>query len=90
MNGSGNPVFGRMDVATPILINDCRHISAAIPVAMYIPFLSLERLAILIHCNTMSSKIAIIITLPMKPNSSPTAEKMKSVCCSEMRFVSFT
>ena len=90
MNGKGNPVFGSMDVATPILINDWMLTSAAIPVAIYIPFLSPERLATLIHCNTMSSKIAIIITLPMKPNSSHTAENIKSVCCSDMRFVSFT
>ena len=28
-------------------------------------------------------KIAITITLPTKPNDSPTTEKIKSVCCSE-------
>ena len=83
-------MFGITPVATPTLMNVWYAIRQPIPAAISMPFVSFAFLATWIHCNTINSRIAIIITLTTKPSSSPMTEKMKSVCCSEMKFASFT
>ena len=54
------------------------------------PLIFFATYAVFKHSITIIANNAITITLPTKPVSSPTTEKIKSVCCSDTKPVSAT
>ena len=83
--GSGSPVFGIKPVTTHIFTKLWKPINAAIPLAINRPAMSFARLATNRHSMVIRNSNTIIITLPIKPISSPTIEKIKSVCGSDIK-----
>ena len=79
MNGSGAPTIGSMPTTMPILTNTYKNM-----VSINVPESILEKLSValidmLIHLKVTSTYSVINIRTPMNPNSSPKAEKIKSV-----------
>ena len=63
---------------------------AATPVAIKRPLKCEALRATFKHSNTIAAKSKIVIQLPINPNSSPITEKIKSVCCSEIKLPPLT
>ena len=80
MNGSGSPLVGKSPVTTPRFTIVCVARSTVIPSARYAPKASGARSPIRSPRQTRTAKRATTATAPMKPSSSPTIAKMKSVC----------
>ena len=74
------PFVGSFPVTTPILIKACNPMIIVSPVANSAPNLFSVRLAIEIPLQTNIIKINMTVAAPIKPNSSPKIEKIKSVC----------
>ena len=79
MNGSGAPTIGRIPITIPTFTSTYKNI-----VRINVPDKILEKLSvalieILIPLNVASTYNEINIKTPIKPNSSPYAEKIKSV-----------
>ena len=78
IKGNGTPVGGMEDVTTSTLIRNCMPMSAVIPVAISMPnsFGALAATSIPRHINIQKAAISSI--KPIKPNSSPMMDNIKS------------
>ena len=82
MNGSGIPVIGMMPIVIPTFSKTWNTNIESTPMQIRVPSGSRASWAVrqIRHATTASS--ASKVPEPMNPSSSPTAVKMKSVCCS--------
>ena len=82
MNGIGTPVAGKNELATDIFKNAWKQIEKVSPTAKSLPYISGHLDAITNpRCNNVQNSTSTRIH-PMKPSSSPTTAKIKSVCAS--------
>src|SRR5450756_1465595 len=89
MKGRVIPVTGMMPMAIPTLSRIWKKNITTMPVASMVPNGSLALAAILKALQMSIEKSASSIMPPMKPSSSPTTEKMKSVWCAGMMLSTF-
>src|SRR3989338_3638425 len=79
INGNGSPFVGIEPVTTAIFIAACKAIETVIPNARKKPNTSGAALQTIIPCHANKANIMIIHVVPIKPNSSPIIEKIKSL-----------
>ena len=82
MNGSGMPVIGAMPMVMPMLMKIWNVSMLTIPAATRLPNVDREIVITFSPRQISSAYSASSQAAPMKPRSSPTTEKMKSVACS--------
>ena len=85
MKGSVMPVSGMRRVTPPTITNDCSAIVATSPVAVSDAMSERARTAVASPRRHSTRYAATMAAPPMRPSSSPMAEKMKSVTTKGMR-----
>ena len=82
MNGSGIPVTGMIPMVMPMFSNIWKASIASTPTHTSVPKKSRDSRAVRQVRHITMANSARSTTAPTNPSSSPTAVKMKSVCCS--------
>ena len=82
MNGRGMPVIGMMPIVIPTFSKTWNTNIDSTPTQISVPSGSRASWAVRQIRQAMIDRRASRVPAPMKPSSSPTAVKMKSVCCS--------
>jgi hypothetical protein len=86
MNGNGIPVIGMIPMVIPTLMNIWNAHSATIPQASNVPNESRDKVAMRSARQINRAKRPSSVAEPRNPSCSPTAVKMKSVCCWGTKF----
>ena len=85
-NGNVTPMTGRSARHMPIFETDCKAMSPKKPKHMQRPRSSLAFDAIYSTRRRYNNNNTMMAVQPMKPSSSPTTEKIKSLCWNVTRF----